>query len=198
MADVANHGQQPSYFAGNEDVFMVYPVSEHSLYCYGHVGEASDAIQSSEESAADLRKTFKDYGGIVPACLVRMEPDKLIDGRMLSVESTVFTNQRTVFIGDASHGCTPMLQQGAASAFEDVACLAAQLAEYDMDDALARYERLRKTRASWVVKTSDRPLKLMKHMNNPALRFVRDNMIRLLGPINVRGWKRLATDSSLK
>ena len=56
-----------------------------------------------------------------------------------------------ILLGDAAHAVTPNLGQGAGLAVEDACCLASLL---DESHALAKYEALRKPRATWILERS--------------------------------------------
>lgn len=65
-----------------------------------------------------------------------------------------FVHRRGVLLGDAAHGMTPDLGQGAGQAIEDAATLALLLrgtAVQDLDGVLGRFDRLRRarTRGIW-------------------------------------------------
>ena len=53
-----------------------------------------------------------------------------------------FVNQRILLLGDA-HATTPNMGQGAGQAMEDAIVLVNCLAEYDIEKALKRYDKLR-------------------------------------------------------
>ena len=57
-------------------------------------------------------------------------------------------------LGDAAHATTPNMGQGAGQAMEDAIVLANCLAEYDLDKALKRYDKLRVKHTTKVIKRS--------------------------------------------
>ncbi|MCQ9278397.1 FAD-dependent monooxygenase [Staphylococcus borealis] len=65
-----------------------------------------------------------------------------------------FVNQRILLLGDAAHATTPNMGQGAGQAMEDAIVLANCLAEYDLDKALKRYDKLRVKHTTKVIKRS--------------------------------------------
>jgi salicylate hydroxylase len=65
-----------------------------------------------------------------------------------------WTVGRVTLAGDAAHSMLPFLAQGAIMAIEDGCVLARCLAEYDVPQALARYENARKDRARRTVEGS--------------------------------------------
>ena len=132
------------------------------------------------------------YKGCAEQIFSQLDDTDIIAGRLKSVDNPYFSHGRIVFVGDASSACSPLLQQGAASAFEDVICLSNQLQKSDIDEAILAYKQLRSKRVNWIHQTSDAPLAKMKMMKSPIGAFLRDTLIRLKGPINVQGWRKLA------
>lgn len=63
-------------------------------------------------------------------------------------------DDRVVLLGDACHPMLPFMAQGAAMAIEDAYVLANLLSNYDYTTAYAKYEALRKPRATAVQKLS--------------------------------------------
>lgn len=87
---------------------------------------------------------------------------------------------RVVLLGDAAHAMTPNLGQGGAQAVEDAYVLAERVGGGEpLADALARYEAVRRPKATWVVNTAWRLGKLSHWQNGPA-RWLRDLGIRAL------------------
>jgi len=80
---------------------------------------------------------------------------------------------RVVLIGDAAHGCSPMLGQGGAMAIEDGWLLAESLATgAELDAALAAFVERREPSVSWVREQSlaaGRALDLAPHVRDPML-----------------------------
>lgn len=65
-----------------------------------------------------------------------------------------FVNQRILLLGDAAHATTPNMGQGAGQAMEDAIVLVNCLAEYDIEKALKRYDKLRVKHTAKVIKRS--------------------------------------------
>ena len=192
LVNYPNHNFQPTYMLGRTELFMAYPLSPDSLYCYGHVYDAANRYGSGNPRE-HLQKLFGGFGGEVSNVLQRTGQGAILAGRMESVARPYYAKGRVVFIGDAAHGCSPLLQQGAALAFEDALCLAEQFHKNPVDQAIAAYQNIRAPRVSWVVKTSDGPIRMMKLMDHPLGTFIRDMIVRKKGPLNADGWKQLAS-----
>lgn len=191
LVDYPNHGLQPVYMFDCTELFMIYPISPDALYCYAHVYDESGRYGSGDPHE-HLHKLFGTFGGEASNLLTRIEEQPIICSRLQSVKKPYYACGRTVFIGDAGNACSPLLQQGAASAFEDAICLTNQLRNYPVKEAIKAYQRARAPFVEWIVSTSDSPVKKMKILRNPIAAFVRNAIIRKRGPLNVYGWRHLA------
>ncbi|MEU7612151.1 NAD(P)/FAD-dependent oxidoreductase [Micromonospora sp. NPDC049204] len=87
-----------------------------------------------------------------------------------------------VLLGDAAHAMPPHLGQGACLAFEDAATLASLLREARLPDAVQAYDRIRRPRATTVVRQTRRMSAVLQARGRLALR-ARD---AALGTINTR------------
>ena len=80
-------------------------------------------------------------------------------------------------IGDAAHAVTPNLGQGAGLAIEDAAAVAELLAASQrIEEALARFEQLRRPRAEWILKQSWM-FGRAAQLESGILRSVRDTLV---------------------
>lgn len=197
IVTLPEHGLEPVYMMGKTDLFMAYPISANAVYCYGHIHEQSRNADLTDNAADNLRKIFSGYGGPVPKILSSLDDVKIVTGRLLSVTEPRFYDRRIAFVGDAANGCSPLIQQGAAAAFEDTNVLADALAMQNIDQALESYQARREARIRWVVQYSDGPLPHLLKMESWSGRFLRNLLIKARGPLNVYGWKKLATDRLL-
>jgi FAD-dependent urate hydroxylase len=99
-------------------------------------------------------------------------------------------SRRIVIIGDAAHAAAPSSGQGASMAFEDAVVLAKSLRESsDVEDALARYEAVRRPRVERVVQYGAR----FSGAKAPgtASRIIRDIMLPFI-------FKRAASPKSMQ
>ncbi|NQY36248.1 MAG: FAD-dependent monooxygenase [Alteromonadaceae bacterium] len=191
------HQLQPTYMLGNTDLFMAYPLSEDELYCYAHIHEENSSYSLTGDAKKDLKNIFSSYAEPAKSIIQSIDNVEVITGELKSVTEAFFYKNRVVFVGDAANACSPLLQQGAAAAFEDALCLVEALAGGNIDKALEKYKQARKTRIEWIINYSDKPLASVKKMDNSIVRFIRNTLIRIMGPVNVYGWKKLATDPAL-
>jgi 2-polyprenyl-6-methoxyphenol hydroxylase-like FAD-dependent oxidoreductase len=202
IVDYPDHGLQPVYMLGRTELFMAYPISADALYCYGHVYDKKGEYAASDREGVIARqhieRLFSHFGGPVSAILSRLKTQDIISGRLKSVDQPYFVSDRAVFVGDAGNACSPLLQQGAAAALEDVLSLSSCLSRCDRDhslqQALQAYELERRPRVEWLVHASDGPLKKMNIMQYALGAFLRNALIRTKGPLNVQGWRKLASE----
>ena len=94
------------------------------------------------------------------------------------LDAPVWGVERVLLLGDAAHAMTPNQGQGAAMAIEDALALTSAL-EPGVEGALGRYVTLRHARVR-AVQLDSRRLGQLAHLDNAALGFVRDNLLRLL------------------
>jgi len=191
LVDYPQHGLQPSYLFARSELFMFYPISPDALYCYAHVYDTEGKYQNGEP-LQHLQQLFSQFGGEVPKLLKNLDPASIISSHLQSVDKPYYAKNGIVFIGDAGNACSPLLQQGAASAFEDALCLADQCQKYPINQALQEYQRIRSPRVEWVLNHSDVPIQKIKMMRSPLGALIRNTLFRIKGPLNVDGWKQLA------
>lgn len=83
---------------------------------------------------------------------------------------------RVVLLGDAAHAMLPFMAQGAAQAIEDGVTLARSLEAFDIDEALVRYEDVRRPRATRVQDAS-RENNITFHSNDDSVQQKRDSQL---------------------
>lgn len=190
-----NHQLQPTYMLGNTDIFMAYPLNDNELYCYAHIHQENSLHALTGDAKTDIKQIFSSYAEPAKSIIKEIEQQSIITGELKSVTEARFYKDRIVFIGDAANACSPLLQQGAAAAFEDAISLAKVINCKNFD--LEQYKQARQTRIVWIINFSDKPLATVKKMDKAIVRFIRNTVIRILGPMNVFGWKKLATKAEL-
>ena len=182
---------QPTYMLGSKDAFMAYPIGENEVYCYAHLFDPENAFNTNNDHATTIKTNFNRYADIASHLMKRLPPSSdITPGRLRSVPHPFFSSGRIALVGDASNACSPMLQQGAACAFEDVVILSEFLSHFPVKDALKHYEDYRKERVTWIINASDTPMKSLVKAS-PLTLFARDMYIRFNGPLNVKGWETL-------
>lgn len=178
----------PVYYFGKQSAFMIYPVNKKQAYCYGHIAHS---LIKHEDFLNNIQVYFNEYTDQIKE-LIEVNKQDIILGKLLSVSDPVLFNKKILFVGDASHACSPMLQQGAASALEDAVTFSTFLERTsNIDYTLKHYEQFRKPRINWVTQHSDLPLKLISSYQNEEGHENIMNHIRKNGPLNVLKWREL-------
>ncbi len=181
----------PTYMLGQDTVFLTYPINDQKLYVYAHeVVERKGVNPSDQDHLEYVLKKFESYGGIVPKVLSQMKEEqaRLLSHYLETTKGTIWhQGNRIIYAGDASRGFSPMLQNGAAQAFEDAYVLGELFATLALDDIAAAYETRRAARAQWVKTASDRKIVALGQEQVNA----RNAMIREKGAPNVSGFKIL-------
>lgn len=184
--------KDPIYFFGKNSAFMIYPISNDQVYCYAHVLDLKKVCSSCKNTLAIM---FSEYPSKVRWLINSVLQKDIIFGRLISVKNPILSFNNIAFIGDASHACSPMLQQGAASAFEDVLTLTQMLKIcHDIKDALNHYQKIREPRIKWIKDHSDNPIKNMSSPITDEEYKTRNENIRAYGPININKWKILFSE----
>jgi len=125
-----------------------------------------------------LRAAFAHIHGDVAQIWAGLHEQPPLHHDLDELEAPVWGVERALLLGDAAHGMTPNQGQGAAMAIEDALALTTAL-ESGVNGALARYVALRHARVR-SVQLDSRRLGQLAHVENPALGFVRDSLLRLL------------------
>jgi 2-polyprenyl-6-methoxyphenol hydroxylase-like FAD-dependent oxidoreductase len=95
---------------------------------------------------------------------------------------------RTLLIGDAAHATSPHAGQGASIALEDACRLVSALCgEPEIGIAFQNFERERRPRAERIVALA-RKNGNQKRGFSPTGAWIRDRMIKVMMPFNVRSW----------
>jgi 2-polyprenyl-6-methoxyphenol hydroxylase-like FAD-dependent oxidoreductase len=105
---------------------------------------------------ADLMRRFADWHSPVQAVLDATPESTIMRNDVYFLDPLRrWSNGRIVLLGDAAHATTPGVGQGAAQAIEDAVVLANELERHErLDDALARYESIRRPRAELTLRLS--------------------------------------------
>lgn len=190
---------QPTYMLGSQDAFLAYPVGNNQVYCYAHRYDPTHAFIKQSQHHELIKKQFGHYKGIAKEMLsILPESSAIIAGRLRSVAQPLFAKGPIALVGDAGNACSPMLQQGAACAFEDTIVLARLLAAFPAEMACQYYEEYRHQRVNWIVNASDTPMKSINKTPSFLALWARNLYIRKKGPLNVQGWRQLLAHDPLQ
>ena len=157
----------------------VVPVEGGQVYFYLVLSaEARAAAPSWPEG---FRRVFAGYGGVPEALLAQlweMPGMAPLHHDLNELDTPAWGKGRVLLLGDAAHGMTPNLGQGAAMAIEDALGLAVVLAD-GAEGALERYVELRHQRVRQV-QLDSRRIGAIAHWQSPAARGLRDAVMRLV------------------
>jgi 2-polyprenyl-6-methoxyphenol hydroxylase-like FAD-dependent oxidoreductase len=174
--------------------FLTVPVGGGLVYCYADLsGDSTAAGDADGDPVGRLRQRFAGFADPVPGLVEQLEDRARIhEAPLEQVAEERWGRGAVVLIGDAAHGMSPNMAQGAALAFEDALVLAASLRQAgSLPEALAGFVARRSPRTGWVraqTHRRDRTRNLPPLLRNLTLRafgrqIFRSNYRPLLAPI---------------
>jgi len=163
--------------------FLMVPLGGGLLYCYADVtvGPAADEELGADPRTA-LQRRFGAFAAPVPAILDRLTDASGVHvGVIEEVAAPSWGRGSVVLIGDAAHGMSPNMAQGAALAFEDAVVLAECLrGAGSINDGVAAFVARRDERTQWVraqTHRRDRTRNLPPFLRNLTLRHLGTRII---------------------
>ena len=155
--------------------FLTIPVGGGQVYCYADV--TADGVPAGDPLAV-LRERFAGFVAPVPQLLKQLhDPAQVHVAAIEQVAAERWGRGAVVLIGDAAHGMSPNMAQGAALAFEDGLVLAASLRDAgSVAGALSEFVDRRHPRAGWVRAQTHRR---DRTRNLPPI--LRDQLLRTFG-----------------
>ncbi|MFC4335572.1 FAD-dependent monooxygenase [Salininema proteolyticum] len=176
-------------FWGRGRLVATMPLSSRETYVY------ASALLPERGKAPDEKRLLLDmfdgWAEPVGELLEKAEPEKVLRNDVYFMETPIprMSVGKVAFLGDAAHGMTPNLGQGACQAIEDAVVLAHHL---DKGTGLDGYDRDRRPRTAMVVKRSKRTQD-MALQSNPAAVAIRNAGVRLVSRFAARSsFKSLA------
>jgi FAD-dependent urate hydroxylase len=133
--------------------FLTVPVGHGLVYCYADVTtDTAGGGALDGDPVGQLRERFAGFAAPVPQLLEQLEdPARVHTGPIEQVAEQRWGRGAVVLVGDAAHGMSPNMAQGAALAFEDALVLTACLRDAGtVTDALAGFVDRRSERTGWV------------------------------------------------
>ena len=147
---------------------VLYPLRGGALINFVAVEEREGWAEegwSIPDDPANLRVAFADWGPTARAVLGACE-ETFLWGLFVHPPLDRWSDGRMVLMGDAAHPMLPFIAQGAVMALEDAWTLASCLDSHDVPDGVARYESLRRDRATRVQTTAQGQARLY-HLDGP-------------------------------
>jgi FAD-dependent urate hydroxylase len=131
--------------------FLAVPVGGGAVYCYADTTDAAD--DGDGDPVARLRERFAGFAAPVPALLAQLDgdPARIHVAPIQQVAAEQWGRGAVVLVGDAAHGMSPNMAEGASLAFEDALVLADCVREAaTVAQALAAFVARRSPRTGWV------------------------------------------------
>lgn len=148
-----NHPDEAHVTMGPGRHLVSYPIRGGSLVNLVAVEERDDWAPegwSIADDPANLRKAFQGFGGRAAEMIAAVDACTLWGLHLHPVAET-WHQGGVALVGDAAHPTLPFLAQGANMALEDAWVLADCVLNSPEDQALRRYQSLRKPRAQRVI-----------------------------------------------
>jgi len=161
--------------------FGIVPLGNGTVHCFASMTCKQNSIANKNISIDDFRKTFSDFGTTVQQLTNTITTTaELIYNDLEDVQIHEWHSGRIVLVGDAAHGMTPNLTQGASMAIEDACVLADTLSSAgNVAQDVAHYYGIRKGRVAAIQKKS-RQLGMIGQLNNPVLCALRNQCWRCI------------------
>jgi salicylate hydroxylase len=161
----------PGIHVGPQRLFMRYPVRGGALINYAAFVELTgweDESWTIPSTIAELSGHFAGWDRMVRSIIAATPKGSLFKWALHAREPLPgWINGRVTLLGDAAHAMLPFMGQGAGTAIEDAAVLARCLVAFPVDEALRRYEAVRRERTT-MVQTQSRMLGLQLQGKDPA------------------------------
>lgn len=153
-ADLKNRETADEYWGTRGRVGIV-PLINNQAYWFITINAAEKDAKYSTFEKPHLQAYFNNYPNEVRQILDKQSETGIIQHDMYDMKPLkTFVYGRTLLLGDAAHATTPNMGQGAGQAMEDAIVLTNCLAEYDVNKALTRYDKLRVKHTAKVIKRS--------------------------------------------
>ncbi|KAF2143096.1 uncharacterized protein K452DRAFT_15523 [Aplosporella prunicola CBS 121167] len=177
---------------GEKRHIIAYPVSGGQIYNLStiqpdtHFAAAPSITYTTRGSKTDMLAVFADFCPRVQRMLNLVKEDEVCEWKLrVHAPLPAWSHGGVALMGDACHPTLPHLNQGAAQAIEDAACLAVVLAKTpssapeDLARALRVYEKLRRARATELVELAAASGRAL-HLGEGAAKEERDRKFRAL------------------
>ena len=160
---------------GKGDRFGFVQIAENKVYWY-----ALKTISQvpNNHSTDQLDTYFQDYHALIRDLIESTPRSKIHMTEVSDLRPlTKWYQDQVCLIGDAAHGTTPNMGQGACQAIEDAYVLSSCLEKFEGRDAFANFQRMRMPKVSQVVKRSW-TLGKVSHWQNPLAIMLRNQMMK--------------------
>lgn len=176
----------PTYMLGPDRATLLYPMSNHRTYLYGHI------FQSEKKPPMHpFANEFSNFGGSMPQAISTADKSSFHIHHMEKSHSVRFQVDgfsRILLVGDAAHAFGPALQNGAAQSFEDAYVLQELLPSYgsQVPALIDAFVKRRLSRVQTIFSMSNTKIQAI---SDPEQIQGRNEAIRKTGAPNVKGFK---------
>lgn len=122
--------------------FGIVPLRDNEVYWFLCINALERDTEFRNYNLKKLKRYFEEFPHAVTNVLDKTVGEPLHHDIYDIEPLKTFVKGRVVLLGDAAHAATPNMGQGASQAIEDAVCLANQLEQYPLKEALANYDRL--------------------------------------------------------
>ena len=168
-----------SVLLGTRRSFLTIPIGQGLAYCYCDQMIGRRDTSRLPAVVARLDAGFAGFASPAPEILASLDRSSDVHASSILEVADVWWGPggRVVLIGDAAHGMSPNMAQGASLAFEDALVLTETLAaSATVEEAVIAYVARRDTRVRWVRAQTHRRDRLRRMPG-----FVREVVFRILG-----------------
>ena len=186
----------PTYMVGSDRGVLLYPMVNNKIYVYAQIFQ-----EVKDSNLWPFSRAFSSFGGDVPNIIdcIEKEQTKFHHCHMYKSHSVRFMLDgftRILLMGDASHAFGPMLQNGAAQAFEDAYVLQDLLsAKVTNEEIPALIQAFNSRRLSRVEKIYMMSNAKIQAISDPSQIAGRNEAIKTDGPPNVNAFKILMQEN---
>ena len=161
--------------------FGAVPIGEKQVYCFAVANAEAGRPDPPTGRVERLRALFSEFAGPVPGLLGQLrQPGELIQNDLHEIVHRPWHRGNVVLVGDAAHGMTPNMGQGAAMALEDVAVLGECIeGALPLDQSLKNWVRRREPRVRWIQNQSRR-IGQIGQWENPVACALRNQLARAM------------------
>lgn len=160
--------------------FGIVPLAGGQVYWFACIRSAAGDPAFDAFRPQDLAQHFGRFHAPIPALLERAVHFPLIHNDIYDLaplEHYAFGN--ILLVGDAAHGTTPNMGQGACQAIEDAATLLTELSkDHSIEAAFTAFEARRMERTQYVIRQS-RLIGKLAQTDNGTLAAIRNMLLRM-------------------
>lgn len=167
---------------GRGQEFGAVELGDGRVYWFGAVN--APAGGRADDELAEVRRIFGAWHDPIPRLMDATPAETVLRNDLFYLDPCpdTYVRGRVVLLGDAAHAMTPHLGQGACQAIEDAVVLGSLLAQGDVDEALAEYDRARRPRTREVARMSRLSGRIGQQLANPVAVALRNRLLRLAPP----------------